>query len=111
MQKNQSACNAGDLDSIPGLGGSPGEGNSYPLQYSGEFRGLSHGITKSQTQLSDFTFTLTLTFFCKKHNDSKKYLAFHLLVVSCARNYAMMSRVLPCLVVTEPYMVCTVGII
>ena len=28
------ACNAGDLGSIPGLGRSPGEGNSYPLQYS-----------------------------------------------------------------------------
>ena len=29
-----SACNAGDLDSIPGSGRSPGEGNGYPLQYS-----------------------------------------------------------------------------
>ena len=31
----ESACNAGDLGSIPGLGRSPGEGNGYPLQYSG----------------------------------------------------------------------------
>jgi len=29
-----SACNAGDLGSIPGSGRSPGEGNGYPLQYS-----------------------------------------------------------------------------
>ena len=29
-----SAYNAGDLDSIPGLGRSPGEGNGTPLQYS-----------------------------------------------------------------------------
>ena len=29
-----SAYNAGDLDSIPGLGSSPGEGNGNPLQYS-----------------------------------------------------------------------------
>ena len=29
-----SACNAGDLDSIPGLGRCPGEGNGNPLQYS-----------------------------------------------------------------------------
>ena len=29
----ESACNAGDLGSIPGSGRSPGEGNSYPLQY------------------------------------------------------------------------------
>ena len=30
----ESACNAGDLGSIPGLGRSPGEGKGYPLQYS-----------------------------------------------------------------------------
>ena len=29
-----SACNAGDLSLIPGLGISPGEGNGNPLQYS-----------------------------------------------------------------------------
>ena len=31
----ESACNAGDLGSIPGSGRSPGEGKGYPLQYSG----------------------------------------------------------------------------
>ena len=31
----ESTCNAGDLGLIPGLGRSPGEGNGYPLQYSG----------------------------------------------------------------------------
>ena len=31
----ESACNAGDLGLIPGVARSPGEGNSYPLQYSG----------------------------------------------------------------------------
>ena len=30
----ESACNEGDLGSIPGLGRSPGEGRVYPLQYS-----------------------------------------------------------------------------
>ena len=30
----ESACNAGDLGSIPGLGRWPAEGNAYPLQYS-----------------------------------------------------------------------------
>ena len=30
----ESACNAGDLGSIPGSGKSPGEGNGNPLQYS-----------------------------------------------------------------------------
>ena len=31
----ESACNAGDVDLIPGLGRSPGEGKHYPLQYAG----------------------------------------------------------------------------
>ena len=47
-----SAYIAGDLGSIPGLGRSPGEGKSYPLQYSGlenSMDCISHGVTKSQT--------------------------------------------------------------
>ena len=36
----ESACNAGDLGLIPGLGRSPGEAKGYPLQYSGELHGL-----------------------------------------------------------------------
>ena len=46
----ESTCNAGDLDLIPGLGGSPGEGKGYPLQYSGlENSRDSPGITESDT--------------------------------------------------------------
>ena len=62
----ESACNAGDLGSIPGSGRSPGEGNGKPLQYSclenpmdgGAWWATVHRVAKSQTQLSDFTFTL-----------------------------------------------------
>ena len=56
----ESTCNVGDLGSIPGLGRSLGEGNGYPLQYSGLENSMNcivHGVTKSQTQLSDFHFT------------------------------------------------------
>ena len=61
-----SACNAGDLGSIPGLGRSPGEGNGNPLQYyclenpmdRGAWWIILHGVTKSLTQLKDFTFFL-----------------------------------------------------
>ena len=56
----ESACNAGHLGSIPGLGRSPGEGKGYPLQYSGLENSMDcivHGVTKSRTQLSDFHFT------------------------------------------------------
>ena len=55
----ESACNAEDPSSIPGLGRSPGEGNGYPLQYSGlenSMDCLVHGLTKSRTWLSDFHF-------------------------------------------------------
>ena len=60
------ACNAGDLGSIPGWGRSPGEGNgNSSLQYSclgnpmdrGAWQATVHGVTKSRTRLSDFTFT------------------------------------------------------
>ena len=55
----ESACNAGDLGLIPGLGRSPGEGNGNALQYAclensmdrGAGQAAVHGITKSQTQL------------------------------------------------------------
>ena len=50
----ESACNAGDLGLIPGLGRSPGEGKGYPLQYSGLENSMDcivHGVAKSQTQL------------------------------------------------------------
>ena len=64
----ESACNAGDLGSIPGLGRSPGEGNGYPFQYSclensmdrGVQQATVHGVTKSQTQLSDYHFHFSL---------------------------------------------------
>ena len=53
----ESACNAGDLCSIPGSGRSPGEGNGNLLQDSclknsmdrGAWWATVHGITKSQT--------------------------------------------------------------
>ena len=84
----ESACKAGTLGLIPGLGRSPGEGKGYPLRYSGLENSMDwivhggegngtplqysclenptdrgawwaavHGVTKSRTRLSDFTFT------------------------------------------------------
>ena len=55
----ESTCNAADLGSIPGLGRTPEEGNSYPLQYPGLENSMDcviHGVAKSWTQLSDFHF-------------------------------------------------------
>ena len=50
----KSACNVGDLGSIPGFGRSPVEGNGNPLQYSslenpmdrGAWQATIHGVTK-----------------------------------------------------------------
>ena len=46
------SCNVGDLGLIPGLGGCPGDGKGYPLQYSGLENCMDYivyGIAKSQT--------------------------------------------------------------
>ena len=48
----ESACNVGDLSSIPGLGRSPVEGKGYPLQYFGlenSMDCIAHGVTKGWT--------------------------------------------------------------
>ena len=73
----ESTCNVGDLGSIPVLGRVPGEVNSYPLQYSGletsmdrgAWQATVHGVSKSQTQLSDFHFHFemsTVSVRCEK---------------------------------------------
>ena len=57
----ESACNAGEPSSIPGLGRSPGEGNGNPLQYSclgnpmdrGALWATVHRVTQSHTGLSN----------------------------------------------------------
>ena len=53
----ESACNAGDPGSVPGLGRCPADGTGYPLQYSGlqnsmdrgAWQATVHGIAKSRT--------------------------------------------------------------
>ena len=56
----ESACNAGDLGLIPGLGKSPGVGKVYPIQYpclGTSMDCIDCGVAKSRTQLSEFHFT------------------------------------------------------
>ena len=65
LRCKESAYNAGDLGPIPGLGRSPGEENGYPLQNSclenpmdrGAWWATIHGVTKSQTQLSNWAYS------------------------------------------------------
>ena len=64
----ESACNEGDLDSIPGSGRSSGGGHGNPLQYSclenpmdgGSWRATVHRVTKRQTRLSDSAYKHTV---------------------------------------------------
>ena len=57
----ESACNVGDLGTIPRSGRAPGGGHDNPLQYSclenpmdrGAWQTIAHRVTKSQTGLSD----------------------------------------------------------
>ena len=73
----ESACNAADLGSIPGLGRSPGERNGLPTPVGILYSGLEnsrecvvHGVSISQTRLSDFHFHFpvvrTLGFHCRR---------------------------------------------
>ena len=60
--------NMGDVGPVPGLGRSPGEEKGYPIQYFGQENFMDcivHGVTKSQTWLSDFH-------ICKCSIDSKQ---------------------------------------
>ena len=82
-----SACNAGDLGSIPGSGRSPGEGNGNPLQYSclenpmdrGAWGGYSPRVAKSRTRLSNFTYLHVNRVACLK----KLRAIFFFFMLSC----------------------------
>ena len=66
-----SDCSAGDPGLMSGVGKSPEEGNGNPLQYSclenpmdrGAWQAIVHGVSKSQMQLSTYTFTPILALF------------------------------------------------
>ena len=63
-----STCNVGDLGLTSGSGRSPGKGNGNSLQLTclqnpmdrGTWQATVHGVAQSWTQLSDFTFFLTM---------------------------------------------------
>ena len=66
----ESACNAGDLGSIPGLRRSPGEWNSYPPQYSGledSMDCIVHGVAEldmtEQLSFSLYKYQIRATFW------------------------------------------------
>ena len=68
LSSKESACNVEDAGSVPESERSPGEGSGNPLQYfclensmdGGAWWATVYGVRRSQTQLSDFTFFLSL---------------------------------------------------
>ena len=65
----ESACNAGNLGLIPGLGRLPGEGNSYPPQDPGLENSMDciiHGVTRVGGDWATFTFMFTQHFILKE---------------------------------------------
>ena len=89
----ESSCNAGDLGSIPGLGRSLGEGNGYPLQYSGlenSMDCISMGLQKVGHDWATFTHSLMCTqvnmlddhiciyiYLCASENNIYVYIYIH----------------------------------
>ena len=100
-----SACNAGDLGSIPGLGRSPGEGNGNPLQYSclenpmegRAWQAAVHRVAKSQTQLSYFTLaTIVYTRqsqFPNSSHHSPFFLGIHVCSLCLCLYFCSMSKI------------------
>ena len=88
-----SACNEGDPRSIPGLGRSPGEGNGSPLQYSclenpvdrGAWWTTVHGVEKSWTRLSDFSFSLSFFLQIYLHTELPRWLCGKESTCQCRR--------------------------
>ena len=90
-------ANRGNVDSIPGLGRSPGEENGNSLQYSclgnsmdrGAWRATVHGVVRSWTQLSDWTI------ICRDSYMSERHSFHHYLHFSQRKSFFCSSK--PCL--------------
>ena len=79
----ESACSVGDLGSIPGLGRCPGEGKGCLCQYSGLENSMDytvHGVTKSQTWLSNFHSLFLLLPLTKVLSEFLHFLSWFLLL-------------------------------
>ena len=87
----ESACDAGDLGLIPGLGRSPGEGNDYPFQCSGRLENsMDRGAWEAWTWLSVFTFTFFHEVFSQKfkiRNTAHNWTSIHIFCFSFLKYY------------------------
>ena len=92
----ESACNAGDQDSVPGSGKSPGEGNGNPLRYSclenpmdrGDWQATVHSIARVRHNLATKppTTTIYLTIlFVSYQNESYGHSYYHMVITKVIR--------------------------
>ena len=87
----ESACNAGDLGLIPGLGRSPGEWKGYPLQYSGLENSTDCkvlGVAKSRTGLSNFDFHFYTQYILCKIKHMYEYILIRQ-IIKCTKYMAV----------------------
>ena len=85
----ESACNVGDLDSIPGLERSLGKGKSYWLQYSGlEIHGLYSPWGRKE---SDTTKPLSLSFIFYPFHKLSPFYKLNYLIYHCYKIFSHMS--------------------
>ena len=85
----KSACNAGDMGSIPELGRSPGEGKGHPLQYSG----LENSMDSHKE--SDMTERLSLTYSCFQYFLASASFLMNWLFTSGVQSIRASASVLP----------------
>ena len=71
----ESACNAGDLGLIPGLGRSPGERNSYPLQYFGLENSMDCIVQAGRKELDTTERLLLFTFTANKKLKNSRFIS------------------------------------
>ena len=82
----ESACDAGDPGSIPGLGRFAAEGKGYPLQYSGLENSMDcivHGVSKSWKRLSDFHFHFTFNLELKSPPPERRSVCTFVILLDC----------------------------
>ena len=94
----ESACNAGDLDLIPGLGRCPGEGKGYPLQYSGlenpmDSMGLQR-VRHDQVSLTDSPYCLDYWSFVVQSEVSQAYYQFDFLRITLNMSFVCLYKFL-----------------
>ena len=88
----ETACNAGDLDSIPGSRRFPGEGNGNPLQYSclgnrmdrGAWQAIVHGVARGGHDLATNHHNNVITNSIASNNTGLLFYSFYGSVVQLA---------------------------